>query len=240
MPANSSFHTFLKVIKALFLFLFTFIFIIFVLYYFQQSFLIKNIEIISKDKIKLLGTEEYINKNLLLVSNESIILTFKQKNPFIKNLEVQKKLPNSLVLIPDLYTSIADIIVSNGYFRISDDGRILLKLKNYDRSYPLITYYQKLNYYSYNTGDIISLNDIKTSLYFLKFLQNSSIIVDSVDIKDKDMLVFNSEDKKIILTNNKDINLQEYALDEILKSLRVSGKYFKVIDLRFDKPIVEL
>ena len=54
------------------------------------------------------------------------------------------------------------------------------------------------------------------------------------------MLVFNSEDKKIILTNNKDINLQEYALDEILKSLRVSGKYFKVIDLRFDKPIVEL
>ena len=138
MPANSSFHTFLKVIKALFLFLFTFIFIIFVLYYFQQSFLIKNIEIISKDKIKLLGTEEYINKNLLLVSNESIILTFKQKNPFIKNLEVQKKLPNSLVLIPDLYTSIADIIVSNGYFRISDDGRILLKLKNYEIMYNLI------------------------------------------------------------------------------------------------------
>ena len=31
-----------------------------------------------------------------------------------------------------------------------------------------------------------------------------------------------------------------HSADEILKSLRVSGKYFKVIDLRFDKPIVEL
>lgn len=238
MPVNSLFHTFLKIIKALSVFFLTFFLIFFILYYLQQSFLIKKIEVINKEKVNLLGTSEYISKNLLLVSNENIISTLKQKNPLIKNIIIQKRLPDSLILIPDLYTPIADIITSNGYFRISEDGRILSKLKNYDKSYPLITYYQKLNYYSYSNGDFINLKDITTSLYFLKFLQNSSLIVDGVDIKDKDMLVFKLENRKIILTNNKEISLQEYALDEILKSFRVTGKNFTLIDLRFKKPVI--
>jgi hypothetical protein len=238
MQVKSSFHTFLKIIKRVFLFLLIFFIFFIALFYLHQSFLIKKVEVVNKEKINLLGTTEYINKKLLLISQEDVVSTLKQKNPLIKNITVQKKLPNSLIIIPELYKPIADIIVSNGYFRISEDGRILSKLKNYDSSYPLITYYQKLNYFSYNSGDYITLKDITTSLYFLKFLQNSSLIVDGVDIKDKDMLVFNLENRKIILTNNKEINLQEYALDEILKSFRVTGKNFKVIDLRFQKPVI--
>lgn len=239
MQVKSLFHTFSKIIKALFIFILTFFVILLILYYLQLSFLIKKIEIINKEKINLLGTAEYINKNIFLVSNESIIFNLKQKNPLVKNIVVKKRLPDSLVLIPDLYTSMAYIITSNGYFRISEDGKILSKLKNYDKSYPLITYYQKLNYYSYSSGDFISLKDITTSLYFLNFFQNNSLVIDSVDIKDKDMLVFNLENRKIVLTNNKKINLQEYALREILKSFKVSGKFFKVIDLRFEKPVIE-
>lgn len=239
MPANSLSHTFLKIIKIIFVFIFTFFLVFSVLYYFQQSFLIKKIEIVNKEKINLLGTDEYINKNIFLVLSENIISNLKQKNPLVKNIVVKKKLPDVLILIPDLYTPIADIITSSGYFKISEDGRILSKSKNYGKSYPLITYYQKLNYYSYNSGDFLSLKDIMTTLYFLKFFQNNSLTVDSVDIKDKDMLVFNLENRKIILTNNKEINLQEYTLDEILKSFKVSGKNFKVINLRFEKPVIE-
>ena len=239
MPANSSLHTFLKIVKVIFIFLLTFFLIFLILYYLQLSFFIKNIEVINKEKVNLLGTSEYFNKNLLLISSENIVQTLKNKNSLVKNIIVQKKLPNSLILIVDLYTPLADIITSNGYFRISEDGRILSKLKNYDKSYPLITYYQKLNYYSYSNGDFINLKDIETSLFFLKFLQNSSLIIDSVDIKDKDMLIFNLGSRKIILTNNKEIGFQQYSLDEILKSFRVTGKIFKVIDLRFEKPVIE-
>jgi len=239
MQVKSLFHTFSKIIKTIFIFSLTFFLILLVLYYLQQSFLIKKIEIINKEKINLLGTAEYINKNIFLVSNENIIFILKQKNPLVKNIVVKKRLPDSLVLIPDLYTPMADIITSNGYFRISEDGKILLKLKYYDKSYPLITYYQKLNYYSYSSGDFINLGDITTTLYFLKFFQNNSLVIDSVDIKDKDMLLFNLENRKIVLTNNKRINLQEYVLDAVLKSFKVSGKNFKVIDLRFEKPVIE-
>ena len=239
MPTNSSFPIFLRKLKKILIFSFYFFLIFFILYYLRLSLLIKKIEVISKEKNNLLGAKEYINKDLLLVSGKNIASILKQKNPLIKDIVVKKKLPNSLILILEMYEPLADIITSNGYFRISEDGRILLKLKNYDKFYPLITYYQKLNYYSYSSGDFIKLKDIITSLYFLKFLQNSFLVIDSVDIKDKDMLVFNLENKKIILTNNKEIGLQEYTLDEILKSLRVTGKSFKTIDLRFNKPVIE-
>ena len=239
MPTNSSFPIFLRKLKKILIFSFYFFLIFFIVYYLRLSLLIKKIEVISKEKNNLLGAKEYINKDLLLVSGKNIASILKQKNPLIKDIVVKKKLPNSLILILEMYEPLADIITSNGYFRISEDGRILLKLKNYDKFYPLITYYQKLNYYSYSSGDFIKLKDIITSLYFLKFLQNSFLVIDSVDIKDKDMLVFNLENKKIILTNNKEIGLQEYTLDEILKSLRVTGKSFKTIDLRFNKPVIE-
>jgi len=202
MQGKSSFHIFLKIIKRIFAFLFVFLLFFLILYYLQLSFLIKKVEVISKDKISLLGTEEYINKNLFFISDEDISSTLKQKNPLIKIITVQKKFPSSLILIPELYKPLADIEVSNGYFVISEDGRILSKSKNYDKSYPLVTYYQKLNYFAYSSGDYINLKDITTSLYFLKFLQSSSLTIDSVDIKDKDMLVFNLENREIILTNN--------------------------------------
>ena len=62
----------------------------------------------------------------------------------------------------------------------------------------------------------------------------------AIDIKGQDVILFNLIDnKKIIFSNNKDREAQEYQLELIIRQFKIEGKDFRKIDLRFNKPIVE-
>ncbi|KKP73817.1 MAG: hypothetical protein UR68_C0002G0040 [Candidatus Roizmanbacteria bacterium GW2011_GWA2_35_19] len=124
--------------------------------------------------------------------------------------------------------------------KINPQIKKLTVKKNYpSHQLPKINYYQKLNYFSFLPGDFIKYEDIKSGLFFLRFLKDSGLQVNDLDIADFDMLLFNVGDKKIIFTTLKNKEKQIIEAESILHQFKIEGKYWQSIDMRFDKPIVK-
>jgi cell division septal protein FtsQ len=202
-------------------------------------FLIKKIELISDKKFSLANQSELINKNLFFINKNQTAKEIIKKNPILKTVMIDKVWPDTLKVTVNLYEPVAALLVNQGYFNLSFDGRILTKTKNSQSSIPVINYYQKLNRDSFQTGDWIDFKDIKQTLFFVDKLEQIKIKPLTIDISGQDMLVFNLNDnKKIIFSIKKEKELQDNQLELIIRQFKIEGKEYKKIDLRFNKPVI--
>ena len=239
MSQNILLKKFLNKLKFFLFFLFLCLLFFSILCFLNQFFLIKNIELVSDKKFLLTNKDELINKNLFLINEDETAKKIVFKNPQLKRAVVNKVWPNTLKITVYFYEPTAALIVNQGFFNLSSDGRILAKIKDGQPSLPVINYYQKLNSNSFETGDRIDYEDIRQTLFFIDKLRQINLVPLTIDIKGQDMLVFNLEsDEEIIFSNKKEKELQDYQLEFIIKQFKIEGKEFKKIDLRFEKPVV--
>lgn len=239
MSLNTSLVKFLNRIKFFLFFsllcLISFLFLFFV----YNFFLIKNIQLISDKEFSLTNKNKLINKSLLFADQDQIAKEIIKENFLLKTAIVDKVWPDTLKISVSFYEPCVSLIVNRGLFNLSCDGRILQKIKDSQPYLPIINYYQKLNSGSFQTGDWIDYKDIKQTLFFIDKLKQINIIPLTIDIKGQDMLIFNLIDnRKIIFSNNKDEEVQDYQLELIIRQFKIEGKEFEKIDLRFDKPII--
>ena len=239
MSLNTSLMKYLSKIKLFSIFILLCLVSFLILFFAHQFFLIRNIELVSDKKFSLANKEELINKSILFANQNQISKKIIKDNFFIKTANVEKVWPNSLKISVSFYEQCVLLSVNNGFFNLSCDGRILQKIKVNQTFLPIINYYQKLNSGFFQTGDWIDYEDIKQALFFINKLKEINLTVLTIDIKGQDMLVFNLvDDKKIVFSNNKDKEVQDYQLELIIKQFKIEGKEYKKIDLRFDKPII--
>jgi len=240
MPVSSSLKKYLNKTILIFSYLFFIILFFLSLVFFQNYFQVKRIKIVNDEKKSLItGIDYWKNKNLFLIKDEDVNKQLVELNSFLKSVEVEKKFPETLIIIPQYIQPIAQLKVSDGFFYLGETGRILTKIKSENKTaYPVINYYQKLNSYSYSAGDWLDLVDVKLALQIVKLTRNLQLDPVSIDINGEDMIVCNLSERKIFFTTKKKIEDQEYQLTEIIKQFKVSGKQFKEIDLRFEKPVI--
>lgn len=200
-----------------------------------------QIEVVSEgQKLTLIGLDEFNGKNILFFSEDDVRRVIYDNNPLIKKVGVEKVLPNKLVVKIEENQPLTYLLVDRGYFVLADDGRIIEKITDITGKKPVINYYQKLTYSSYQAGDKIDLKDIVTALHFTKDVEGLGLPVLSIDINGFDMIRLQLENKMILFTTEKDIRAQDYQLDTLIRQFKVEGRNFKTLDLRFDKPIVTL
>ena len=239
MSLNTSLMKYLSKIKFFSIFILLCLVSFLILFFAHQFFLIRNIELVSDKKFSLANKEELINKSILFANQNQISKKIIKDNFFIKTANVEKVWPNSLKISVSFYEQCVLLSVNNGFFNLSCEVRILQKIKVNQTFLPIINYYQKLNSGFFQTGDWIDYEDIKQALFFINKLKEINLTVLTIDIKGQDMLVFNLvDDKKIVFSNNKDKEVQDYQLELIIKQFKIEGKEYKKIDLRFDKPII--
>jgi len=203
----------------------------------SENLKIKEIQIIDYQS-KILGLDEIKNNFLFFLNEEKIKKIIKERNPLIKEVIIEKKFPNQLILKLTQEKFIAILAVDSGYFYLNDEGKILLKTKKINEILPKINFYQKLSFDSYSVGEKIDFNDILTGIYFLKNLLDINLKPDNLDIIGADVLVFNIGEKKFYFSTIKNREVQFYQLNQIVKQFKIEGRAYKEIDLRFDKPIV--
>jgi cell division septal protein FtsQ len=212
----------------------------FILFFINQFFLIKKVELISERKFLLSNKDELINKNLIFINQDEIAKKIILENSSLKTVVVDKVWPATLKVTVYFYDPVAALIVNQGFFNLSADGRILSKIKDGQSPLPIINYYQKLNSNSFQTGDWIDYKDIQQTLFFIDKLGQINLMPLTIDIIGQDMLVFNlNDDKKIVFSIKKEKESQDYQLQLIIRQFKIEGKEFKKIDLRFKKPVIE-
>lgn len=187
----------------------------------------------------LRGLSSYYNQNLVFISTKKIEQTLLDENPQIRSISIQKIFPNSLRIFVTQQPILAQLEMNYGYVYLSGNGRVVQKARTLKENFPLIRYYQKMNYAAVSPGDELQYKEVVTSLHFVKKLSELGFKTITIDISGPDMLLFSLDDKKIYFTIEKDISIQEYELEQIIKQFRIEGKEFKNLDVRFEKPIIQ-
>ncbi len=209
---------------------------------FVSFFEIKKIKVItnSAKDVKYLN-DVFIGENIVFLNLKKIEKRLLELNPKFRNIKIEKKYPDTLQLRIELDSSIAKLVVDQGFFYLNKNGRILRKETNRkNNDLPVINFYQKLNYTSYAPGDYITYNELKTALLFIEALKGLELQVVNVDINGLNMIRLNLKTGVVLATTEKDIKVQIYQLEKIIKQFGIEGKEFETLDLRFDKPVVKI
>lgn len=231
---------FYRRISCLFFILLTTAAFLILIFFFNSLFTIKEIKIEGATKdTKVIGIENFLGKNLILINLFDSEKKLKINNPQIKEIIISKEYPSTIKISLSLYKPEAILVGNVVYFYLSDDGRILFKTKRNDFSLPVIHYYQKFNPYRFHPGDWISYKDLNIALKVIRVLTELGISVERVDIGGEDMIIFKTGKKRIFVSSIKDEKTTIYELSKIIKQFRIEGKEFESLDLRFKHPIVK-
>ncbi len=204
-------------------------------------FRIKNIIVVAENKnaVNLKGLKPLENQVIFFINENKLKNDLVIENPLIERVDVKKKLPDTLTLIPHFASSIAQIQVDNGFFHLSKNGRILKKTKRKIDSFPLINFYQKFNYQSYQTGDYLKYTEI---IYSLKAIEKIKTLgfnnIKEIKINNINLIICRVDNKEIYFNSEKEIDKMLYELETIIKKIKQEKKNFRKLDLRFNKPIV--
>lgn len=212
----------------------------FLLYVIQFSFRIYNVEVVQKvNPVALNGMQGLKGDNLLFLSSEEVEKNIKLLNPSVDTITVTKVFPSSLRIEITNLEPIAQLTGDVGYFILAQNGKILSKQRDKTNKFPVITYYQKMQFVNHQSGSFLDFKDIIITLNFIKKVKSAGIPVETVDIAGFHMIRLLSKNKEILISADKDIELQNYQFDTIVREIRKEGNDFSVLDLRFDKPVFE-
>lgn len=220
--------------------------IFFILGYVKSYFQIKTILVEGESfNNQIKGLENLKGSNIFFLTDNQIRVTLVKDNPSIQLDEIVKELPDKLILRLKHIEPIVALKLNQGYALLSNEGKILKKGKT-SSNLPVINFYQQFDYFQIVTGNTLDYKEIVTTLFLLKKSQGLNLKVESIDISGLSMIVFNLKDttsagqeQKIIFTSERDIRKQSYELETTIRQFKIEAKDFKVLDLRFDKPVVK-
>lgn len=214
--------------------------IIFVLLFLVDTyFTVKTVEVVGVDRSKLRGIQVLSAKNLLFTSEQELEKELAKANPTFTSVKVTKIYPGTVKMVVQIPFPVVSLEVSSGYFFLNMDGKVVARSKEKNNSLPTLKYYQKLNYTNWQSGDLVDYKDILTGLHFLQKATELGLAVDTIDINGLSMIALQINGQKIIFTTEKDRVLQDYQFATIIKQFKIEGKSFAVLDLRFDKPVIQ-
>lgn len=205
--------------------------------YIYNFYSIAQIEVFTPQPLN--GLRFIQKENLMLLDLKKVEKMLYERNPDIHKLTVEKIYPNTLRISSiERLKPMAYLSAGEGYFLLTEDGKIIGKVRDKKTDFPILTYYQKFPFQSYQAGQTLSYKDITYSLFFLKKAQQMGLKINSIDIAGFHMLGLYTEDKTIFFTTEKDKNNQVFQFETIIRQFKIEGKDFTTLDLRFEKPIV--
>lgn len=213
----------------------------FIVYYLDLNFKIKTI-VIRKNisDIPVFGIDEFKNRYSFLINKKKAEESIKNKNPKVNTATVTISYPSTLYVELVFEKDFITIQTNNGYFIVDNKGKILEKTKIKKGRLPALTYFQHIDHSSYQPGNFIDYTDILTALYFIEKVQKLGVAVNTVDITSLYMIRLNLKDKTVIFSTEKSKEIQIYELTQILDRYRSNNNQYKIIDLRFNKPILKI
>lgn len=181
----------------------------------------------------------YQGKRFFSITSDELLEYLTAKHPDVLIEKVEMQLPDILTITSRKRIPLGYLAVSDGYMLLSDDSRVLQKTRELNPQYPIITYYQRIPYHSLQVGSEVSFQEVKDSLFYLDMIKRSKRSVNRIDIVSFYMLGLYTEEETFYFSSEKDRDLQKYQFEQAIAQFEMNGEKFRVLDLRFQKPIVK-
>lgn len=208
-----------------------FLLIIIAVYKIIYLFSIKKIEIIGSP-VHLAFDTKIIGMNLFFFPSDSVRSMLLHDYPEIKFLSFEKKFPDTLRVHLDLRQATALIKTRQSTITVSDDGVILHLFSQVPKDIPTIEYDSSIS------AQMTTVTDLHI-LSALKFLKITEVTPNFLHIvTSANSIEFTINSTNVIISSEKDIQETYHSLQSLLTGFRIQGRIPKLLDLRFDKPVV--
>lgn len=214
-------------------------------YFAYEDLRIDHVSLVGAEEFEqdIIGPDVLYGKNIVFVDEsemESLILT---QNPYLRSVELEKSYPNKVSFEVTAYEPLAYLAVDTGYLLIAQDGRILEKVRNNEemnlQPYPVITYYQQFPFLMYQAGEYLDIDDIQATLHVLHNAQILGLEIQEIVIENYYMISLKGKEITIYFSAEKDEHIVSDEMKKIVRQLKLDGTKFRVLNLRFERPVVE-
>lgn len=195
------------------------------------TFTIRAVEVIGHGVVVSLD-ETKITKNLFLFPSQRIRERLLRDNPLLRNVIIRKKYPHTLV-IELVKRRAAAVLLTGDQTVVLDEDGVVLPLSEKGDSLPMII----LDVGGVPVGQAVTDGGVLVSLQMMRGLGDAWHI-GSITKRESGLLVAKYQESEIFFTQEKDPGVLSATLQTLLTGFRIKGSLPKVIDLRFDKPIV--
>jgi len=202
-------------------------------------FKIKNISCQQKglpcDEKIITLFQEALGQNIFLLKTRYLQEKIIKMTPQYRRINIQKRLPETLVITIMPREPFAKVEASNGkQVMVDEEGRVL-ETTAYNLKLPKLLVYVLPQAYDQLLVD----QKLIAGLELIKLLQNSYLNFEYISYPNETTLTVIMSDRVIAsFSAQKDLNTQVDSLQYILRHSRMKDKEIRTIDLRFQKPII--
>ncbi len=198
----------------------------------DRVFPLESIEVIGEG-VDLLVDRTKLPGNILFVSSRKLRTELLSAYPLLLDVTIQKKFPHTLRLIPTKRTHVAVLSSSGRTVLLDKDGVVLGDAVGNERL-PLLLYETTI----VGPGHAETDRRVQKSLEFLVHVSGFLPIERMTSGEGKTLRAF-SQRSEILIAQDADIRRKAATLQTLVAGFRIKGTLPTIIDLRFDKPIVQ-
>lgn len=189
--------------------------------------------LVSGDAVQVVVSGNLKNRNLLFFSGKEEAKKIQDENSLVKSIEIRKRFPSTLEIIVTKRTPAVQIFSGNETFSVDETGVVLGFDKN--SSLPVLIF-------DISPVRIVKKIEDERIIQSLLFIEGSRsfIEISSVTSSANRSLRARFEQTDIFFTQSGDRQKALSTLQTVVSGFRIKGVMPKVIDLRFEKPVIQM
>ncbi len=204
-----------------------------IMYAVLKGFNVQNIEFVAQG-MRIEYNERLIAGNMFFFPSANVRRDLLAAYPQLKDVEITKKFPHTILIRPVLRTPFAILTTANASYILDEDGAVL-GVATPDSRFPELF----IDVPVVRVGGRIQDANVKRSL---EFLSQGKMLFPASSIRTIDngsTLKAVSDKTELLFTRNQRIDSLMATLQTIVTGVRIKGTMPKVIDVRFSKPVIQ-
>lgn len=213
----------------------------FLLFYVNDIFRIKNIEIVGASSVERSTISTLVkNRSTLTTSESDMVRLIRMRFPVMRIKECHILFPGTLILAVENEKPYVYLITDFGYLALSKNGTVVMKERSSNIPHPAVSFYQTIHHSEYQTGQDIGFTTIKRAIQFVSLLEEEGYKTETVAIDSVDMIACKTKGFEVVFSQSRPVELQSHEVREIVRQIKAGVLRIGRLDLRFDKPVVQL
>jgi len=210
-------------------------------YYINITFRIQHVEVVGGTQEERVMISQLLKGLSTLTSQPSDINTIiHMKFPVMQIKESHIVFPNTLILVVNDEKPFAYLTTDYGYLVLSKSGIIIRKERSLITPHPAITFYQIIHHSEHQMGQRIEFTAIERALTFIALLEDVGYQTETVAIDSVDMIACKTKGFEIAFSQSRSIETQSYEVRQVVRQIKAGALRIERLDVRFDKPVVQL
>lgn len=174
-------------------------------------------------------------KNIFLLTSSPLVEKIEKSHPELAQISVKKKLPNKLIFSLQARQAVVAVKGEDGFYLVDEEGVVLNKIEE-SAGFVLVIPQED---FAPREGEKINNPLLLAAIQVLYESKLRLLEPKSVRLTDEEIIQLDLKNGLMALfSGQKDVRQQLDSLQFIFQQTKIKGEALRLVDLRFDKPVI--